>query len=673
MSSWLAPACRAPIDLSLTTLESGALLRWNATDTALAVGHWPGRAFYPFPLRTEACFFGAVTLIDLASKQIHRSPFRGLVSAIPGRDEFVISGTRSAVVGTDGEAWGECVAEGSANVVSSDGRAVALSPGAVCQPELRRLVRPVGLEPFSSPSTRVAFWPGSEQLYYVDNDEVHAWDARSGHQVAALPVPNAISQMVASPDGTRLAILARDDMLSLWDVGRATGTVITKLPRTPFLAFTASGKALWVFDLGKSILIELASRRVRELPLTGLVLASAADVGLGLASKAPNGLTVWRPREPLRPLHFELDASPKQWALSDDGTRAAVVTARDLYVFELGSGKPLRQVSLASEILALAFRPHSTDLAFATPEGVHLLSDGSDETRLADDLEEPTMWSDAASPNNDALAAHVGNEIVRLSLLDGSFTAPAPAPVPGTGVYAGVTFRRDGAVALRGDADTPTSPDGRYQLLSPGLAELREGSSTRLLDLPRAPDDEADPALRFAVFAPDSRSLLGVAFIAQPRSSRYRAFEWATDTGQLTWSEDVEYADQALATRAGWLIGTRGEVARFEQHRRVFSGQGSHDYAPAANLLGVVVGQTLQLVDESGRVRSVALPFREPVRAIKLDPAGARVALGTEQGLYVLSTTNGAELARSLTGMRIEPSSWRDKRGGRAAVLALCA
>jgi hypothetical protein len=153
---------------------------------------------------------------------------------------------------------------------------------------------------------------------------------------------------------------------------------------------------------------------------------------------------------------------------------------------------------------------------------------------------------------------------------------------------------------------------------------------------------------------------LGVASIAQPRSSRHRAYEWATDSGRLTWSEDFEFADEVLATRAGWLIGTRGDVARFEQRRRVFRGQGIHDYAPAANLLGVVVGQTLQLVDEAGRARSVALPFPEPVRAIMLDPAGARVALGTEHGLYVLSTTNGAELARSVSGVRIEPSSWRD-------------
>jgi hypothetical protein len=129
---------------------------------------------------------------------------------------------------------------------------------------------------------------------------------------------------------------------------------------------------------------------------------------------------------------------------------------------------------------------------------------------------------------------------------------------------------------------------------------------------------------------------------------------------QLTWSEDLGYAELARAARAGWLIAAGADVARFEQHRRVFSGQGSHDYAPDANLLGVVVGQTLQLVDEAGRARSVPLPFPEPVRAIKLDPAGARVALGTEQGLYVLSTTSGAELARSLTGLRIEPSAWRD-------------
>jgi hypothetical protein len=328
-------------------------------------------------------------------------------------------------------------------------------------------------------------------------------------------------------------------------------------------------------------------------------------------------------------------------------------------------------------VLALAFRPHSRDLAVATTTAVTLLHETGAPERLATRVAEPAQWSSSISPSGRTLAVHLGNQLVALSLADGSVYPTRLLPGPSTGSYRGVLVPSDEEVRLperfgepgrsfgltdRAVRSVPpsTSPDGSVAVLVDGAGvRLESHAGTVRLQAQREGATERPTPLAVA-FRADSRALFLIETLNLPRSAGGRVSEWSVDDGTLSWSESVESPESLVPTRQGVIV-SGASVERFEGGKRVFLGRRApFAYSSARDWLALVDSTTIQLVGPVGSPRVVPLPFPEPVQSLAFDLGATRLALGTKQGLHVVELPTGREVAQVELGAPVEALGFRD-------------
>jgi len=482
-----APGCAGgPTRVVVNTLEPGGLLVWNATGTALAVGRYAGRSFWPLASSRKEDQWGSVAVVDLATRQVRRAPAHGVARALAQSDGFVIAADTKVVITKDGR----------------------LSPGADAPAEASNALEPPAVPPRT----------------------VQAIKAR-------------IPEVAGSP--------------------------------------------------------------------------SAA------------------------------------WATNERGDRSAVGTDKLVRIVPARSEQPTQVVSLPDTVLALAFRPGSTDLAAATTTSVVLVHETGATELIATRVAEPPQWSAAVSPTGRTLAVHLGGQVVARSLVDGSAYPTFSLDGPSTGSYEGLVLPSDIEVTLpqpfgkSREAWTlansavrtvpgALSPDRSIGAFVDGAGVRLESKAGTVRLAPERRAEPESPTLLALAFRPDSQALLLMETLNLPRSAGGRVSAFAVSDGRLLWSEDVDEPNAMTPTARG-VITESSVVERFEDGRNVFSvGRAPYAYSPERDLLAVVDGRRLDLVGRGGAPLVWRLPFPEKVVSLAFDAGGQRLALGTKRGLHVL-------------------------------------
>jgi RNA polymerase sigma factor (sigma-70 family) len=180
-----------------------------------------------------------------------------------------------------------------------------------------------------------------------DDHTIRAWDAATGKQRLKLTHDNWVRDIALSPDGTKLVSSSLDDTVCLWDVG--TGRRIYRLAGHGRLG---GRRAVGFSPDGKHFLSWGDDMYLRKWEVaTGKALLEHA--------LRPEGVRV--PREDAEPFEREPFFDPGTGTFSRDGKTFVLNLGNRFHVFDVATGKSLRQFpSEGSYVVSLAISPHST-------------------------------------------------------------------------------------------------------------------------------------------------------------------------------------------------------------------------------------------------------------------------------------------------------------------------
>ncbi len=216
---------------AITPLEGGGVIRdtqWEASGTLIS-GH---------VLESRGAATGPATVWDAAGKRLWQAPRGEIVAVAP-------DGRRAAYLSVS---WLPHQVERGELVI------VALPDGA----ELSRVVVP-GASEMPSDFGRLGVWRGRDEVLWVTRDGLVSVASDQVRRVGGGGSP--IYQVVASPDGTRLATVSADGALRVWGAERlALLASLAEFEDGEWLAFTPGGaftgspeaaeRVAWVFDDG---------------------------------------------------------------------------------------------------------------------------------------------------------------------------------------------------------------------------------------------------------------------------------------------------------------------------------------------------------------------------------------------------------------------------------------
>ena len=416
-------------------------------------------------------------------------------------------------------------------------------------------------------------------------------DLRTGAALQTLAgEPGGFADVAYSPDGTRLAALAPDSTLIVWE--------------------TRSWSRERTIDLGRTI----SYGGGLTFSPDGRLLAAVGGDGIVSILDASSGLEVRRMRKP--------EASFLGVAFSPDGRRVAATqnlgdgaevtpiwdVRTEHRVMELGSPGPSK--------LGIAFSPDGRSIAISDFEGsVRIWDARTGVERQVLEGHQGAVWGVAYSPDGRRIAS-VGDDGVRVwDAEDGREL---------------MVFRgHEEAVYLVG-----FTPDGE-RLVTGG------GHTVRVWDVSRSGGGEpltivaSDEAVASVAFSPDGSRLLTAG--GEVRQWDARTGDPVTAASLVGWHEAVYSPDgERFATAGGTLISssdsgqellgmdigsadTTWNVAYSPDGRSIAGGMGEGQYSGLVFVWDVETGDRIQTLGEPGSQY-------DHVRGVAFSPDGARVA-----------------------------------------------
>lgn len=249
------------------------------------------------------------------------------------------------------------------------------------------------LEGFSGRVAKV-FWKDDRLLVVTIEQEgtVHIWDRKNQQEIKLTSPIGAIDSVHLSPDGNRLAIVARDGRISLWDwqqqqVRNLEGqaTVLRFSPDSRKLASIGSIGSSRVIDLWDLTLDTNISQRLTQPNLLDAGFDSEGQL-LQVVTTAKGTVQVLNALgEKLNRLDFEITHQPSSAWLSPDGSQIVFdlrkpeeITETEAIVWKWRetTTTSLGQDYTASQMLPVAFSPNGSQLAIAgSTDGIVRLRD----------------------------------------------------------------------------------------------------------------------------------------------------------------------------------------------------------------------------------------------------------------------------------------------------------
>jgi WD40 repeat protein len=258
---------------------------------------------------------------------------------------------------------------------------------------------------------------------------VRRWEAATGKSLGAFPAPPKTTRAAFSPDGRIVALANADGSIHLHDI--ATGKQLHQLPGpadgSAALAFAPNGKLLAArgnSELSIRLYDVVQGAELRQLTLR----APKNAAGNGVIVLGGNG-------GGFRGRGAGLAFSPDGSLLVTPGPTAGDA-AHPLVVFDVATGKELRQIEPSQAVTSFAFSPDGRVLATENADRTVTLwevASGKEQTRLG-------------KPAAERRQANAGmmNFAVVIQGLDGGVSTPAAGPV-------GLAFSPDSrALAVRG-------------------------------------------------------------------------------------------------------------------------------------------------------------------------------------------------------------------------------
>jgi len=253
-------------------------------------------------------------------------------------------------------------------------------------------------------------------------------DADTLVELRLLPVGAWAGSLAFSPDGTRLALAAKDGSVQLWDP--AAGQLQCRLeahhPGAKSVTFSPDGR--WLASTGNDAYVRLWD-------ITAIPVAGACD--LLPTAEMIGGV-------------FSVPAA----AFSPDGTLIASVDANSILLREVSSQRLVRTIHAEASIFSLAYHPGGSRLASAELGNTIHIWDVSSGERLQEisrpGLANAYISSVAFSPDGKLLAA--GSSAGEVTLWD-----PADGTLllsyQHTRAVTGLAFRPDGLRLASGSLD----------------------------------------------------------------------------------------------------------------------------------------------------------------------------------------------------------------------------
>jgi WD40 repeat protein len=487
-----------------------------------------------------------------------------------------------------------------------------------------------------------------------------------------------------APDGKRLASLARDGTLRVWDV--ATGKELQQLRGHGLsLAFKADGKTLLAISLeGMMRFYDLpASKQVREFsvaPPEGrerfVPQFALTPDGRTLVTASNHGALLWEAAtgKQLRRIGGE---DPKTWyytfALSPDG-RTVALGGREVHLYEVTTGKALGSLKVAHQPGALAFSPDGQVLAVGDTWRDLELWDVTARKRLHT-AHGHKAWieSVAYSPDNKLIATGSRDQTARVwDAATGELRATL-GPFPGAMSQGegdrikAVAFSPDGKVLAAAGEDGFIRLWDAQALATGKVRELRPPTGLR-----RAPT--------FVALSPDGRTVL-----AGGGYPERVVILWDADTGKelrrleghKDWVTTAVFAPDgkqiATASRDGtirfWDAATAKEVAHFGYYR-----PGSPDvtgclaYSPDGKRIAHSAFRLafVRAVPTGKVVHELAMPAAQRAQALVFSADGKFLVAGCDRGqvhLWEVATGKKAQTIGEgfglLFGVAMTPDSKR--------------
>lgn len=207
----------------------------------------------------------------------------------------------------------------------------------------------------------VTFDVKSQRLVATDgaNSVVRAWNVSTGGLISTMGKEDGASSEVTpalSPAGDRLALVADDGTVRVWDV--ATGKVVVSLnghtDDVSAIAFSADGRAVLTASVDGTARLWNVAPRELAVPLAGL--GNELHIGklsrhgerVIAGSRAPARVGVWDTATGR--LVLSLPPETIAAAISGDGRRALTIDGSGARAWDVNSGRPIR----VANVVALA-------------------------------------------------------------------------------------------------------------------------------------------------------------------------------------------------------------------------------------------------------------------------------------------------------------------------------
>ncbi len=383
-------------DKKLLASAANTVKLWDVTAGA-ALKTWPGGNSLAFDKTGNLLAFASflsVKIWDAAEDKL--TELKGHIGAV--RSVSFAAGSKILATGSDDETarlWDVPSGKEMIPLDGYNGFPLAFSPDGrslVCcgqnfhGPQLWNLetLKPRTFIPQAYPAHGLAFSPDGLTLAscnYAGDTRLLLWDvARPGQYLLALGHTGGISQTAFSPDGRKAASCSSDNTVHFWDpfTGKALGTPLVAHPLgVNCLAFSPDGR--WLATGGNDNSARLWDLRscllVHSFAEHGQAVRSVvfSRDGALLAPLCLDGqVRVWELAK--RKLRTSLDAPPGTmlWVLAISPDDKMLATSSDkggIFLWELASGKKLKEWRLPFRVLQVAFAPDARHLAVANGNG----------------------------------------------------------------------------------------------------------------------------------------------------------------------------------------------------------------------------------------------------------------------------------------------------------------
>ena len=285
----------------------------------------------------------------------------------------------------------------------------------------------------------LAWSPEGNILAVAAGENIHLVDADTLAELRLLPVGAWAGSLAFNPDGTRLALAAKDGSVQLWDP--ASGQLQCRLeahhPGAKSVAFSPDGR--WLASTGNDAYVRVWD--MESLTPESSFARSPSPAGRGTVIPGEGACDLLPTAEMIGGV-FSVPSA----AFSPDGTMIASVDSNMILLREVSSQRLVRTIHAENSIFSLAYSPDGSQLASAElGNTIHIWDLASGE--MLRGMSQPGLpnvyvASVAFSPDGKLLAAGSSDGAVTIwdpvtGQLVHKFTGHARA-------VTGVAFRPDG-------------------------------------------------------------------------------------------------------------------------------------------------------------------------------------------------------------------------------------